>query len=149
MGERCSRGTEDLPGPGMLRFTVRPLSVALGGMLGSELREALARGLFCRPCGTGGNLPWCCTKGNLRLLFLKHRVRAHVVHILCSTRSSALLCKPLYTQHPPFSARYCQNCSAQWRRQQDGGLRDVSRAKKSPVLQLWLLSHFPRCSLCR
>lgn len=151
VGERCSRGTEDLPGPGMLRFTIQHLSVALGGMPGSELGEALARGLFCRACDTGGNLLWCYRRGSLGLLCLKHHVRAHLgasgADPLIQTFFSIAPQTPL---HPtlPFSARYCQICSAHWRRQQEGDLRDGSRGKKSPVLQLWLRSHFPSCSLC-
>jgi len=66
VGDGHSRGTEDLPGPGMLCFTIQHLSVALGGMPGLELGEALARGLFCRvwdmarkpPCGAAGETAW-------------------------------------------------------------------------------------------
>lgn len=61
----------------MLRFTIQHLSVTLGGMLGLELGEASARGLFCRVRDTGGSLPWCCGRSSLGLPCLKHRVRAH------------------------------------------------------------------------
>lgn len=151
VAEPRSRGTETLLGPGMLRFTIQHLLVALGGMPGSGLGEFLARGLFCRAWDTGGNLLWCCRRGSLGLLCLKHHVRAHQdapgVDPLVQMFFSIALQTPLHPT-PPFSARYCQICSAHWRRQQEGGLRDVSRGKKSPVLQLWLLSHFPSCSLC-
>lgn len=150
MSKRRSRETEDLPGPWVLRFTIQHLSVTLGGMLGSELGEASARGLFCRARDTGGSLPWC-RRSSLGLPCLKHSARAHRgapgADPLVQTFFSIALQNTL-PPTPPFSARYCQIRSAHWRRQQAGGLRDVSRGKESPGLQLWLLSHFPSCSLC-